>query len=490
MPLSDCEDYEYEFESTPTPICMTCHSSDEDSYPVSCDESKVNDNTSRNQFGGINIAYSNKRRKILDQQYINNQYHFLMPPNDTFTCEICQFPNNEASLIACCGHTFCKHCLKGAASNANACPVCHSEEFVTIPYKQVEKAVKNLCASKEKGCKWEGDLSDISKCLVSRNVCQFEDMMCFNGCEKMLQQPYLTNHVEDECINHNTDWLCGPITGKHQLIEGELKEQCPEFPIACPTKCVPDSILCEDIDQHSPLEEIMCPYDYGKAICRQYPTNHVKMSKCQYCHIAGENQFIEGEHKEQCPKFPIACPNKCEVGSVPRDDIEEHIKICPLELIQCEYGCGERMARKDKKKHNMEKMKEHYTLIMQHQFDSSQIQSCAVNTEREIGGGYLTADKNQFASIVDKILQKLQQVSHLITFQITKYRYDVTGIVESEANSKSEVDKDDFIHNNDACLFHTSTPESDQLVSHSYQCSVDFSKYDQLHSCPVYLPNA
>ena len=57
----------------------------------------------------------------------------------------------------------------------------------------------------------------------------------------------------------------------------------------------------------------------------------------------------------QCPKFPIACPNKCESGGGPRDDIEECVKICPLELIQCKYhglGCEERMAHKDQKKHN------------------------------------------------------------------------------------------------------------------------------------------
>ena len=31
-------------------------------------------------------------------------------------------------------------------------------------------------------------------------------------------------------------------------------------------------------------------------------------------------------------------------GSVPRDDVEEHMTMCPLELIQCEYhvvGCEE-----------------------------------------------------------------------------------------------------------------------------------------------------
>ena len=103
-----------------------------------------------------------------------------------------------------------------------------------------------------------------------------------------------------------------------------------------------------------------CSNDCGKCLQRQYLAGHVQDEclrhkvDCQYCHITGEHQFIEGEHKEQCPKFPIAC---CEVG---RDDVEEHIKMCPQELIQCEYhivGCQERIARKDQRNTTMRRWK-------------------------------------------------------------------------------------------------------------------------------------
>ena len=66
---------------------------------------------------------------------------------------------------------------------------------------------------------------------------------------------------------------------------------------------------------------------------------------CQYCHDTGEYQFIEGQHKEEykCPKIPLPCPNKCEVGSVPHEDMEAHRKECPRIMIHCEYhsvGCN------------------------------------------------------------------------------------------------------------------------------------------------------
>ena len=120
------------------------------------------------------------------------------------------------------------------------------------------------------------------------------------------------------------------------------------------------------------FEEVKCSNECGEMIQRQYLTSHVETEcprckvNCQYCHDTGEHQFIEGQHKEECPKLPLSCPNKCEVGSVSREDMEAHRKECPLEMIQCEYysvGCEVRMARMDQEEHMKEKIEEHLTMI-------------------------------------------------------------------------------------------------------------------------------
>ena len=108
-------------------------------------------------------------------------------------------------------------------------------------------------------------------------------------------------------------------------------------------------------------------------IQRRYLTSHVETEcpcrkvNCQYCHDEVEHQFIEGQHKEECPKLPLPCPNNCEVGSVLREYMEAHRKECPLEMIQCEYysvGCKcVKLARKDQGNHDDEKMKEHLMMI-------------------------------------------------------------------------------------------------------------------------------
>ena len=82
-----------------------------------------------------------------------------------------------------------------------------------------------------------------------------------------------------------------------------------------------------------------------------------RQQDCQYFQITGEHWFIEGDHRENCTKLPLPCPNKCVIDNVPREDMEAHRKECPLELIQGEYhntGCEERMMRKNKRKHEEE----------------------------------------------------------------------------------------------------------------------------------------
>ncbi|XP_065901805.1 TNF receptor-associated factor family protein DDB_G0290965-like isoform X3 [Dysidea avara] len=81
---------------------------------------------------------------------------------------------------------------------------------------------------------------------------------------------------------------------------------------------------------------------------------------CRICDYVSRDPRMR-DHVKQCPKYPLPCPNNCEVESVLREDMETHKKECPLEVIQCEYhnmGCEERMMRKNKRKHEEEHMDE------------------------------------------------------------------------------------------------------------------------------------
>ena len=120
------------------------------------------------------------------------------------------------------------------------------------------------------------------------------------------------------------------------------------------------------------FEDVHCPNTCGETFERQYLANHVeecprRLINCQYCQTEGEHQFIEASsHKEQCCKFPVPCPNKCEIVNFPRENLKEHMKMCPMEIVQCQYhnvGCEAKVVRKDLVKHDEEKTNEHLLLV-------------------------------------------------------------------------------------------------------------------------------
>ena len=304
-------------------------------------------------------------------------YDLVDPLPDRLLCKICHLPSRNPYLSVCCGHLFCKSCLdnlKKAAAITNACPVCRDEEFTTFPNKAVDREIKSLlinCTNKEKGCKWQGELSNINNHLENSDGCQFEEVKCSNQCGKMIQRRYLAIHVEIECPCRKFNCQYCHCSGQYQFIDGPHKEKCLRLPLPCPNKCEVGSVAREDMEKHRAtclFELIDCSNDCGGKFERRYLTNHVETAcsrrkfNCQYCHDTGEHQFIVGQHREECSKLPLPCPNNCEVGNVPRKDMEAHRKKCPLEIIQCEYhgvGCEARMARKDQEKHKKINMEEH-----------------------------------------------------------------------------------------------------------------------------------
>ena len=392
-------------------------------------------------------------------------YSFVNTPSDELVCKICHHPSREPYLSVCCGHTFCKTCLEDAKQAVsveeevkNACPMCREKNFTSFPNKQNERAIKNLhvfCTNKDKGCNWQGEINSIVGHLTNHDGCPFEEVSCTNKCGWSLQRQHLSKHVDTECtrskvtcqycnavgerqfiirlhqnlcpkfplpcpnkcktktvprrsmnvhrakcplemirckcnlslqrqhLSKHVDTECprSKVTcqycntiGERQFISGyHHQKECPKLPLPCPNKCEVGTVLRENMKMHRaecPLEMIWCAC--GLFLQRQHVSKHVdtkcSLSKvtCQYCNTIGERQFISRHHKEQCPKFPLSCPNKCEVGTVLRENMEAHRAECPLETIQCEYyevGCKDSMHRKDQVKHNKGEIENHLSLM-------------------------------------------------------------------------------------------------------------------------------
>ena len=109
---------------------------------------------------------------------------------------------------------------------------------------------------------------------------------------------------------------------------------------------------------------------------------------CPYCDITAEREVISSDHKEKCHKFPLTCPNNCGLDNIPRDNMDEHKKMCPLEMIQCEYGCGTMVARNEVTQHNTDNILQHvysvkHGLAISFQ-DATELERKCVETEKAV----------------------------------------------------------------------------------------------------------
>ena len=380
-------------------------------------------------------------------------YQFVQTPPDMLICKICHLPSRQPYLTGCCGHTFCKscvECLKESTILPSTCPVCRSEQFTHFPNKQNERVIKSLhvfCSSKEKGCEWQGEINDISSHL---DDCLFEEVICPYNCNAILWRKCVNDHLENDCPRRKVSCQYCHITDELQYIKESHMEKCLKFPLPCPNGCKTSDILREDVDNHRgvcPLQEVGCPNECGATLHRQDCDKHInnecpsRKISCQYCQSMGDQHFIEGQHVELCPKFPLVCPNKCEAKGIFREDMETHKMECPLEVVQCGYrnvGCKAVMGRKDLKKHNQEEMEEHLSLTMS-ELVSTRGKLTATEQQLTTSNQQLALHIEQTSSMQTKFQEKIDAMECHSQQSVSKLETKLTTITEQALHTQEKL---------------------------------------------------
>ena len=170
---------------------------------------------------------------------------------------------------------------------------------------------------------------------------------------ELLTDPHLTmccgNHLSQEAANRlKRDGKPCPMCKDPQLNtvpNKHYKRKVNEIKVCCPHK----KSGCEwvggvnEVKQHSDS-------------CPKRPW------QCQYCEFESTFNIGVNEHLPVCTKYPLECPNSCEVGSMPRCDLEAHLMVCPLQPVKCEYaevGCDVKVPRRDLGRHMEEGQQQH-----------------------------------------------------------------------------------------------------------------------------------
>ena len=72
-------------------------------------------------------------------------------------------------------------------------------------------------------------------------------------------------------------------------------------------------------------------------------------------------------HYDECPAYPLACPNRCGKSGIKRRDMAKHRSNCPRERVECpfaEVGCTHRLLCSQLDSHLSSNQQQHLLLVM------------------------------------------------------------------------------------------------------------------------------
>ena len=230
---------------------------------------------------------------------------FVEPPPSVLQieCPVCLLVLKEPCLISCCGHKFCRECIERIEKDKKGCAICNEPNFTFIRERALERSLKDL----EVWCSYRKEGCEWKGKLGKLEGHLNRDPSAenqLNGCQ----------FVAVECT-----YKCGAWFQRLHITTHETR-QCKKRPYSC---------------------------DY----CRDYHSTFEDVTEVHY---------------PQCGKYPVACPNDCDVYKFERQNLESHLKEqCPLEVVDCPFhyaGCETQLPLKDMSKHLTEKDM-HLTLL-------------------------------------------------------------------------------------------------------------------------------
>ena len=137
-------------------------------------------------------------------------------------------------------------------------------------------------------------------------------------------------------------------TGQLQHLDAHLDlttGDCVYVDVDCPSKCnqkVQKRNVDTHLANHCPNRDYTCPHCSFKATFREV-----------------------SEHYDVCRYYPLVCPNRCG-ASFERDVLEEHMKMCSQQELQCEFsyaGCEAEFIRDHQKEHMEQNTQKHLALV-------------------------------------------------------------------------------------------------------------------------------
>ena len=197
-----------------------------------------------------------------------------------------------------------------------------------------------------------------------------------DNCKQQLLRKDLTDHLTQHCPLRKYKCQHCEKEDTYKTITEEHYGKCPNYPLDCPNTCGGRGIKRAEMTQHRskcPLEPVECSNKCNKQLLRKDLTDHLtqhcplRKYKCQHCGQEDTYQTITEKHYDECPNYPLDCPNTCGGRGIKRAEMSQHRSTCPLEPVECpfkEAGCQATLVRRELDSHVTTNQQQHLLTLM------------------------------------------------------------------------------------------------------------------------------
>uniref|UniRef100_A0A1X7VAS0 RING-type domain-containing protein n=1 Tax=Amphimedon queenslandica TaxID=400682 RepID=A0A1X7VAS0_AMPQE len=249
------------------------------------------------------------------------QVSFINKPPDGLetNCGLCSNILTEPYQTSCCGKYMCSNCKEEKEASKQPCPYCNNKimrTFLDLNRQHMMQSLMVYCNYKKEGCKWSGRLEELSTHL-------------------------------NEAKSKSVTVIEEGIAMKHEYSEHWYKKYngCPHAFVQCKNDSCKETVRRSEIKDH---EDHTCP---------------MRSFFCEYCN---QSQTKPTFHYSLCGRYPVQCPNNCQL-TIPRDKLKSHMSTeCPLQPFECEFswaGCEEKLLKCQFVEHNINYQLEHLSLL-------------------------------------------------------------------------------------------------------------------------------
>ncbi|XP_073943636.1 TNF receptor associated factor 4 isoform X1 [Choristoneura fumiferana] len=217
---------------------------------------------------------------------------------------------------------------------------------IIYPDPESEKAIMGsvvYCIHHKEGCQWSDELRKLKAHL---NTCKHDAVLCAAQCGAMIPRVLMQDHLRYTCSRRRANCEhCGKEFSGSALEEHQ--GNCGHEPVYCENKC-------------------------GAKVQRRHTQQHVqqhcskRLVPCRHC---GQRytQDTVAAHGATCARAPVPCPQRCAAASVPRDELDAHLRDhCAAAGVACAFrdaGCRFKGTRQALDRHTEESCQQHLALV-------------------------------------------------------------------------------------------------------------------------------